>query len=614
VPSSQSNFAEESEDYQEENPAHQRNKELQQAGERLAQFSILEGKDAGKAEGDRCIKASADQHSSDEEVDLTAIMKSLQITIPEDIEIGYQGEEFQRPEENSPFRLLIKVASSSGTPRNIPLKALNNAMSSAWGEKYWIIDQVKPALYIAYFRDEDAMDFVLKRQPWSVESDNLLLEWINPDEANKSFEDYLFKYIYVPIRVYGVPEKFRTSNLMRFVIENSAQPSDLHPPPEITMTVRKDYIQAYAKMDIQKPVKDKVKFYKSPNDFIYFYLNYDKIKRICVFCGMMFHSVQNCPSRSKLIRHLQSIKANTSMVPFSNIGIWTSQATKIPQVALQQESNGGRLPLEFRRDMNLVRAENADCLIPPRLTNSEKQADQSKNIWKTSDNISSSSYQLRHCIALEQPTRNGNTLDSNKSTKDNQPSQKGLKRQAETGILWTEGEEKEHSRTRFKLNHPVSQNLLLVEHLPLLDSSNIGVARLPQTNLRLDSGTKDSLHHSEHSQDKQPQGPYSFNKGISQTVQYERKKNRPIKKYRRMQRRTNFSMGLDTEGNLSWIQSYPNAANHLNLTRDDSNQILVQDEEDLIKNSAASNMLESEISTQYEEQAAAPAFKAPREQ
>ena len=94
-----------------ENQIIQRNKELHQAKEGLEH-----------------------QHTSEEEVDLADIMKSLQIEIPEDIGVGYQGEEAQKQEVNSPFKRLIKVASSSGTPRNIPLKVLKNAMSSAWGD------------------------------------------------------------------------------------------------------------------------------------------------------------------------------------------------------------------------------------------------------------------------------------------------------------------------------------------------------------------------------------------------------------------------------------------------------------------------------------------------
>ncbi|KAM0915679.1 hypothetical protein ACQ4PT_010683 [Festuca glaucescens] len=206
IPPDLSKFVEEPEENLEENQIQERSRELHQAGDKLAQISIKEGKDAEwkkqgslkeqdkqGAERDRSFRSPADQHPSEEGVDLSAIMKSLQIAIPEDIEVGYQGEEIQKPEENSHFRLLMKVASSSGMPRNIPLKALNDAMSSAWGGKYWIIDQVQSAMYIAYFRSEDAMDFVLKRQPWSVDSDNLLLEWINPKEAEKNFEDYQFR-------------------------------------------------------------------------------------------------------------------------------------------------------------------------------------------------------------------------------------------------------------------------------------------------------------------------------------------------------------------------------------------------------------------------------------
>lgn len=142
---------------------------------------------------------------------------------------------------------------------------------------------------------------------------------------------------------------------MNFVINKVALPSDLHPPPEVRMTVRNEYVSAYAKMDVHVPVKDKVKYYVSPTDYIMFYLNYDKVKRICTFCGLMFHNVQFCPERRRLILHLQSINASTAAVPFSYIGLWTSQARKIPQVALDQSNVLGGLSTEFRNYMKIDR-------------------------------------------------------------------------------------------------------------------------------------------------------------------------------------------------------------------------------------------------------------------
>jgi hypothetical protein len=112
---------------------------------------------------------------------------------------------------------------------------------------------------------------------------------------------------------------------MQYVIDKDAQPSDIHPPPDKRMVIRDDYVSAYAKMDVRIPVKEKFKYYVSTNEYILFYLHYDRVKRMCTFCGLMFHTVQS--NRRKLIQH-QSIGASTASVPFSYVGIWTSQAKK----------------------------------------------------------------------------------------------------------------------------------------------------------------------------------------------------------------------------------------------------------------------------------------------
>ncbi|KQJ87081.1 hypothetical protein BRADI_4g09249v3 [Brachypodium distachyon] len=209
----------------------------------------------------------------------------------------------------------MKVGCSSGTSRNLPLQPLNEAMATAWGKNYWVIDQVKHAMYKAYFRNEEAMDSVIRRQPWSLDKDNLLIE------------------------VFGVPERFRVPHMMRYVIEKIAQTSDIHSPPEISMKITSDFVEAYAKMDIRMPVKDKVKYFVGPNEYILLYINYGKIKRICTFCGVMFHTVDFCPNRRKLIHHLISIGARTASVPFSYVGLWTSQVSKIPEIAFELNTN-----------------------------------------------------------------------------------------------------------------------------------------------------------------------------------------------------------------------------------------------------------------------------------
>ncbi|XP_051229771.2 uncharacterized protein [Lolium perenne] len=480
-------------------------------------------------------------------------------------------------------------------------------MSSAWGGNYWVIEQIKPAMYVAYFRNEDAMDFVLKRQPWSVESDNLLFEWINPKDADRDVEDYHFRFIYVPIRVYGVPERFRTPSLMRFVIDNIAQPSDLHPPPEITMTVRKDYIQAYARMEIQKPVKDKVKYYISPKEYILFYLNYDKVKRICIFCGLMFHSVQNCPNRTKLIRHLQSINVSTSSVPFSNIGIWTSQAKKIPVEAFQQSNIVGGLAPEFRRDFKMERAAKANQLSLSRFKISDKNEDRNT----ATEKLGLTSNQAKAQLTLEstsffgdplfaQPEFNQAAFFKHKSVIDPTPQQR-LKRHAEPEEFPIQ---EEMQNAEMRTEHPLAADLSKV-YCPLHKRKQ----QVPENS--------DIIQKSSQTLEQQHQCSFRFTGGTSQPPPCSRKKLRTYKRHRcneKIQYVQASTSDLIPKENQFWKPLATSLANSLDKSVNVTHQVQNQLNKDPGNNRETLYMEENEENSQKEEQAAAPAFKAPRAQ
>lgn len=113
--------------------------------------------------------------------------------------------------------------------------------------------------------------------------------------------------------------------LQSYEIDKVGLPSEYHPPPENATTYTEDYISVYAKLEVTKAIKDKVKYYVSPTQYIMFYLNYEKIKRACTFCGVIFHNVQFCPARRKLILHLLRI---TAAVPFSYLRLWMVQPGK----------------------------------------------------------------------------------------------------------------------------------------------------------------------------------------------------------------------------------------------------------------------------------------------
>jgi hypothetical protein len=85
----------------------------------------------------------------------------------------------------------------------------------------------------------------------------------------------------------------------------------------------------------------------------------------------MFHNAQFCPARRKLIQHLLSIKANTSTVPFSYLGLWMVQAAKIPQEALDEASIVGGLSDTFRKQMRVDRSGTSTQLTLAQFTSSD---------------------------------------------------------------------------------------------------------------------------------------------------------------------------------------------------------------------------------------------------
>ncbi|KQJ82083.1 hypothetical protein BRADI_5g05642v3 [Brachypodium distachyon] len=229
------------------------------------------------------------------------------------------------------LKISAPVACSGGTPRNISKHAVSVAMAKAWGKNYQLIAEVAPNLFMAQFLSVEAMHFVIAKQPWTMGSDNLLIEWVNPNEDSKSNEDYKFDTLYVPIRIYGVPMSLRSLSLLQGILKKVGEPSDLHPLTESMLFAKGTYIYGIAKMNIHKPVKDRVKLTVSESTNITAYIHYEKIGRICTFCGIMFHTVFHCRKRIDLFMERIAKKQSSADLPFERNGKWMTIVEEIPK-------------------------------------------------------------------------------------------------------------------------------------------------------------------------------------------------------------------------------------------------------------------------------------------
>ena len=71
-------------------------------------------------------------------------------------------------------------------------------------------------------------------------------------------------------------------------------PSDLDQLSEAAMFRDSRYVDARAKIDVTKKMVDRVKLDLKNSESVTAYVFYERISRICTFCGLMFHNYTDC--------------------------------------------------------------------------------------------------------------------------------------------------------------------------------------------------------------------------------------------------------------------------------------------------------------------------------
>jgi hypothetical protein len=273
--------------------------------------------------------------------------RSLVLQIPQAVEIpeipllsvGLQAmslsnqdqQQQSNNQEEEKFTLLMKIACTGGTPKFLSLSSIPQAMTRAWRNNYHKVSQVNQFVFKAHFTSFEAMMFVFTKQPWIVGSDILLLEF---ESSGKEIEkgDYKFDFVYATVRAYGIQKKHRSFKILKDILNLVGSQSEFHELRQVMLDSRPDYIWGIAKLKISVPVFDRVKLHYSVNEAGITYLNYEKIGRICLFCGVMFHTVGNCYLRQQIVtKKIESGQEDQAQqVPFQCYGSWIIEPADIP--------------------------------------------------------------------------------------------------------------------------------------------------------------------------------------------------------------------------------------------------------------------------------------------
>lgn len=99
----------------------------------------------------------------------------------------------------------------------------------------------------------------------------------------------------VTVRFYGVPMPLRSKDNARKFVEEVGKPSAAAPIIEENLKKDPKFMSVRVKMDVNKPVQAIVWLNIENRDPLKVFVHYERIHRICTFCGLMFHNTQVCP-------------------------------------------------------------------------------------------------------------------------------------------------------------------------------------------------------------------------------------------------------------------------------------------------------------------------------
>jgi hypothetical protein len=144
------------------------------------------------------------QQEEEEAPDLAMTLQAMSLSEPS-LCMVQTKQMVQQQELDFSFCLIMKVACTDGTLRNISQQTLQQSLTRAWRSKFYAMSQVSNTIFMAHFRSHEDMVSVYIRQPWAVGSDNLLVEWFDPNDNTNSSTDYRLDHIMIIIRAYGIP-------------------------------------------------------------------------------------------------------------------------------------------------------------------------------------------------------------------------------------------------------------------------------------------------------------------------------------------------------------------------------------------------------------------------
>lgn len=122
------------------------------------------------------------------------------------------------------FNLLLKVPRHQGAARPLTVHQLSFGLKAILEPRYVAVSEVHGNIFLATFLNHEDMMYVVRRQPWAVQSQHILVELYDP---RKTAREHQFLYMYANVKLYGIPRDIRTTQRITEILNLVGRPSDL---------------------------------------------------------------------------------------------------------------------------------------------------------------------------------------------------------------------------------------------------------------------------------------------------------------------------------------------------------------------------------------------------
>lgn len=204
-------------------------------------------------------------------------------------------------------------------------------MMKAWdADPRTSIRSVAKNSFLIEFYDPVDLQTASQRGPWTFKGDLVALKTVSSNEDINPAE---VRHAQIWVQLFHIPLNAFTDEGLIMVAKEVGVP--VSAPIEGFVSGKRFY-KVKVTLDLSKPIKDKVKVTHPTLGELIIFCVFEKVSRICVFCGHLGHVLGTCADHHRLSTILSSpegvSRASGHKILDPTRGPWITNVTQIPKV------------------------------------------------------------------------------------------------------------------------------------------------------------------------------------------------------------------------------------------------------------------------------------------